>query len=404
MASNATMGRLPGTLGPSENAANPVENLSTGTRTFHRGIWYPVRHPAASALWVIRRAFGILSLILLLALIAAIPIVNFLALGYLLEVEGRLARSGRFRDAFPLLEIAPRLGTIVLGTWLYVLPLRLLSDAASDARLIDPGSRAANSLTVLTILAAAIIALHLLLALARGGSFGCFFRPIKNLRSFASRVRGGIFWDEADRHVREFVGAMQLVRHFWLGLRGYAGALVWLLPATLLFAFANKTEPGPVLVTIIGGACLVLILAWLPFLQARFAAQNRLRAFFELREARRLIAQAPVAWLLAVVFTYVLALPLYLFKVVAPPRDALWLITPVFIVSIYPAKVLAGWAYHRAVGRAHRASWVFRWGSRLAVALLLVAYVFLLYFTPAISEHGKLVLFEHHAFLLPVPF
>jgi hypothetical protein len=30
--------------------------------------------------------------------------------------------------------------------------------------------------------------------------------------------------------------------------------------------------------------------------------------------------------------------------------------------------------------------------------------VFLLFFTPYISEHGRGVLFEHHAFLLPVPF
>jgi hypothetical protein len=129
-----------------------------------------------------------------------------------------------------------------------------------------------------------------------------------------------------------------------------------------------------------------------------------MRAFFELGKTRQLIARAPVAWLLAVVFVSVLALPLYLFKIVAPPRDALWFITPVFIATIYPAKVLAGWAYHRAVSRPHRASWVFRWGSRLAVTALLAAYVFLLFFTPAISEHGKAVLFEHHAYLLPVPF
>ena len=35
---------------------------------------------------------------------------------------------------------------------------------------------------------------------------------------------------------------------------------------------------------------------------------------------------------------------------------------------------------------------------------LLVLYIFLLFFTQFIGQHGKGVLFEHHAFLLPVPF
>jgi hypothetical protein len=112
------------------------------------------RRPFSSLAWVIRSGFAVLSLILLLAVIAAIPIVNFIALGYLLEVEGRVARSGRFRDAFPLLEIAPRLGTIVLGVWLWLLPLRLLSGAAADATLIDPSGRAAVNLGRLTVIAA----------------------------------------------------------------------------------------------------------------------------------------------------------------------------------------------------------------------------------------------------------
>ena len=54
---------------------------------------HPLQHPLRAAAWVIRLLFGITSLVLLLALIAAIPIVNFLALGYLLETERRLART-----------------------------------------------------------------------------------------------------------------------------------------------------------------------------------------------------------------------------------------------------------------------------------------------------------------------
>ncbi|HAH44022.1 MAG TPA: hypothetical protein DCM07_04065, partial [Planctomycetaceae bacterium] len=98
-----------------------------------------LRHPLKAAFWMIRMAFGIACLVLFLALIAAVPIVNFIALGYLLDVEGRVARTGKIRLAFPLLDIAPRLGMIVIGVVLWLIPLFLLAGAAADAHLIDPG-------------------------------------------------------------------------------------------------------------------------------------------------------------------------------------------------------------------------------------------------------------------------
>jgi hypothetical protein len=105
----------------------------------------------------------------------------------------------------------------------------------------------------------------------------------------------------------------------------------------------------------------------------------------------------------------------------------MWMVTIVFIVSIYPVKVLTGWAYHRALAGEHRQGFILtRWFSRLLMLPilginldaksievlltrlvlfpLLAIYVFLLFFTQFIGEHGKRVLFEHHAFLLPAPF
>ncbi len=55
----------------------------------------PWRHPIWAVAWSIRAAFGIVSLIVLLALLAAIPLVNFLVLGYLLEAEGGLRAAAR---------------------------------------------------------------------------------------------------------------------------------------------------------------------------------------------------------------------------------------------------------------------------------------------------------------------
>ena len=101
---------------------------------------------------------------------------------------------------------------------------------------------------------------------------------------------------------------------------------------------------------------------------------------------------------------YTLSLPLYLPKVYLLPQDAMWTITLIFVVTMYPAKVMTGWALHRAVARQEPPWYGWRWLSRWVMVPLMGLYVFLLFFTPYISEHAKGVLFENHALLLPVPF
>ncbi|HEX4070352.1 MAG TPA: hypothetical protein VHX68_04265, partial [Planctomycetaceae bacterium] len=241
----------------------------------------PLRHPVAATVWSVRALFGIVSLIVLLAILAAIPLVNFLVLGYLLEAEGRLARTGKLRGAIPLLSIAPRLGAIALCVWLWVLPLRLLANAAADARLIDPAGKAAARLDFFTSALAVLIGVHLCFALARGGSFACFFRPLKNVRWTIRQLRSGGYFDRAASEIAAFIAGLRLRYHFLLGVRGFAGAFLWIFVPTLLFAAANKTEGLPIFITVLGGVLLVPVLAWLPFLQARFATENRFRAMFE---------------------------------------------------------------------------------------------------------------------------
>lgn len=400
---------IPGSLAPSEPFSEPAleltEFLPVDTVGNIPPFPNPFRHPLRAIGWVVRFLFGIVSLVLMLAVVAAIPIVNFLALGYLLETEGRMARTGRLRFMFPLLDLAPRLGSIALGVWLWLLPVRLLSHASVDAMLLDPGGDAARRLAGLANFVAGAVAIHLCLALARGGALSTFFRPIKNLRWIWQRIQERDYWEQADRSIRHYVAGLRLRHHFWLGLRGFIGAAIWLWPPTLLFSALRQTEqPGQALVTLLGGALLLPVLAWVPFLQARMAAEDRFSAMFELRAVRELFRRAPIAWLISVVLTYALTLPLYLFKIVSPPQDILWGVTIVFIVSIYPARVFTGWAYHRAWRRTDRAGFAFRWLSRFLMLPLLAGYLFLLFFTPFIGEHGRAVLFEHHAFLLPSPF
>lgn len=363
-----------------------------------------LKHPLRAFAWLVRSCFGILSLILMLAVIAAIPIVNFLALGYLLEVEGRVARTGKLRNAFLLLDVAPRFGSIVLGVWVWMLPLRLIATMRGDVAFLDPGGESDRFLTAFAPVAASLVATHLCLALARGGSLSCFFRPIKNIRWLLKRWHSGDYMAHATAGVQDFFQRLRLRHHFWLGLRGFAGAFCWLVIPTALFASARPDNGGTILLSIIGGIGLVIVFSWLPFLQARFAMTGQWRDMFDRKAIKQLYRRTPLAWFLATATVYVMALPLYLPKVYLLPSDAMWLVTIIFIVTIYPARVLTGWVVYRATHRTKTPWFGWRWLSRTLTVPLLALYVFLLFFTPLIGEHGKGVLFEHHALLLPVPF
>lgn len=365
----------------------------------------PWKRPIAFLVWSIQLLFGLASLTFLLSVIAAIPLVNLYALGFLLEVEGRVARSGRLRDAFPLIRVAPRVGSIALGVYLWTLALRLIGNSSSNAYIVDPGGAADGRLAAISSIAWGVITIHLCLALARGGGLMTFVRPIKNVRWLMARWRAGDYLETASNHVSSFVSELQLRHHFWLGARGFAVGMLWLIVPSVLYVSAREPKGGAAIFTVFIGFLLTIVFAWVPFLQARFAAENRFGAGFELRKVKELYRHAPFAFLIAIILVYVLALPMYLFKAVQLPSDAQWPITLIFILSIYPARVATGWVYHRAVTRQERGlkSW---WTTRVFVRFLLIfpllgIYTAILYFTQFIAQDGKAELIKHHAFLLP---
>ncbi len=365
----------------------------------------PWRRPIAFLFWSFQLLFGLGSLIFLLSVIAAVPVVNLFALGYLLEVEGRVARSGRLRDAFPLIRVAPRIGSIALGVYAWTVLLRLLATSSANAHIIDPGGAADQRLAVVSTVVWALVTVHLCLALARGGGLPTFIRPIKNLRWLWARWRAGDYLETASSHVRSFYAELQVRHHFSLGLRGFVVGLTWLIVPSVLYVSATRPEGGAAIFTVFIGFLLTMVFAWVPFLQARFAAENRLRAGFDVRQVKELFRHAPFAFLFATIVVYVLALPMYLFKAFQLPSDAQWPITLIFILSIYPARVVTGWVYHRAVQR-RALGLKSRFATRLLVRVglvfpLLAVYTFILYFTQFIAQDGKAELVKHHASLIP---
>ena len=59
--------------------------------------------------------FGVFSLVLGLSILAALPLAQFLSLGYFLESSARVARTGRLRDGLIGVRRAARLGGVALG-------------------------------------------------------------------------------------------------------------------------------------------------------------------------------------------------------------------------------------------------------------------------------------------------
>lgn len=369
-----------------------------------RGVGWSVSTILRGLFAAVRTTVALISLVVGLSLVAVTPVVQFVALGYLLDAASRLATTGRIREAFVGLRLAGRLGWTVIGIYLWILPWRLLVDVATDSRLINPDSMATQRLEWAIAILGPVMALHLTLAAVRGGRFTFFLRPIANLRWVFGWLRGRPGDNPAawSRLLPADWSWRQARVLFWLGVRGFAGAFLWLLVPSILL-MAGRHNP---LLGIIGGVMMIYILFYLPFLQVHFAVERRFSAFRwrERADIRERFARAPLAHLICFFLTLALVLPLYLLKVELVPADAFWLLAVWFVATIYPLKLLAGWAYGRGSRRPVESWRIVRWFSKLVMLPTAVIYTYLLFLTQYTGWNGGLGLLENHAFLLPVPF
>ena len=189
---------------------------------------------------------------------------------------------------------AARLGGIVLGTWLLLWPLRFVSLLANSARLIEPGGTADRRWTAVLWVLTVLFAIHVASACWRGGQARAVSSGRDRFVSSASLSEPGAYARARDA-VWDFVVGLRLPYYFSLGLRGFLGGLAWLVvPITLLAAGARAPALG-----FLGGLLLALVVLYLPFAQVRFAAENRLRAMFQVRARCATISAAqplPFSW------------------------------------------------------------------------------------------------------------
>jgi hypothetical protein len=351
---------------------------------------------------VVEWIFGILTLLGTLAVFSVVPFLNFLSLGYLLEVSGRVARTKRLRDGFVGVRKAAVFGRIVFGSWLMMWPARFVSGMWQDAELIASGSKIAIGWRIALYLVTTLTVGHILWACLRGGKLRHFFWPAP-IRLFKWLRRDDKF-DGIQQAVMDYLADLRLGYYFKLGGFGFLGGLIWLVVPVSILLLASRLPTGAAaLLSLFGGGLLLLVAMYLPFIQAYYATENRFSAMFELKKVRQLFTQAPLAFWTALFITVLFSVPLYLLKIEFPPKEIAWLPSLLFVLFIFPARLLTGWAIGRALKHEQPRHFFFRWLGRLGSLPIAFFYVLAVYLTQYLSWNGAYSLIEQHAFLVPAP-
>lgn len=357
----------------------------------------------------IDRVFGLVTVIAGLAVLSSMPLLSFLSLGYLLEVSGRVAESGRFRDGFVGLRKASAVGNLVVGVFLVLLPVRFVAGMWHDAELIESGGRVAANWRAGAIVVTGLAFLHILWACARGGRLRHFLwpAPLRLVKSAVRRFRGGRSDSEAgvpDR-VMAYLAGLRLPHYFVLGFMGFVGAVIWLIvPCGVLILASQIPQPAVAALTnLFGAALLTVAVLYLPFIQAELGRTGKFGSLFQVGVVRGKFRRAPIAFWFALLITLAFALPLYILKVQAIPRDLTWVLALVFVVLIFPARLLTGWSMGRGLRRESPRHWTVRWLSRLAAIPVAGAYVLFVWLTQYVSWDGSAGVLQQHAFMVPAP-
>jgi hypothetical protein len=363
-------------------------------------IWSLIRRAAWAVASGIEWLFGVASLVLGLSILAALPIIQFLSLGYFLESSARVARSGRLRDGFVGVRRAARVGGLTAAIWLSLVPAWLVGSYATSAEVIDPGGRVARLWRIALAAATVISLFHIAISCARGGRLRHFLWPVGHPFWLVRRLRQGGLYSELRDGLWAFVVSLRIPYYFRLGLVGFLGTLAWLIVPGFLIACTGR-QP---FLGVLGALLLAVIVPFLPFLQVRYAVEGRASALFSRRAIRDRFRRAPWAFAFALLVLLLAAIPLYLLKIEKIPPEAAWLPSLLFVIFLAPARLLTGWAYARSGRRDRPRHWIFRVLGRLAIIPTAAIYVLIVFLAQYTSWEGVRTLFEQHAFLLPVPF
>lgn len=399
------------------------------------------------------RAFGVFSMIILLAVAANLPIVQVLSFGYLLEVSGRVARRGRLRAGFPGLAQASTIGRGALGTVICLVPFFIVANVWYTAFLIDPDSWQTRVLRVTQYVLAGLIVPHILAAWFCGGRLRHFIWPLIAPVSFGlwlirrglgsslvrpllskclgwisphlahdlvtvrrlehwflpavlwDHLRRGTLWISARDRFWDYLASWRLWSLARLGFLGFLGTSLWLtFPTALLLVATVRESPANALLAVLGLLASTMVFTVLFVTQTHYAATGEFAAFFNLIEAYRRVAKAPFSFFLAALISVLLAIPLFLAKIEEIPSELLWILSLFFVTGSWSGRLALGWAYARSSRVTRTKPFWWRWPWLLLLTIVSFAYAFTLFFSRYLSWNGAWSTIENSVFLLPAPF
>ncbi len=346
--------------------------------------------------------WNVASLVVLLAFVAAIPVVQLISLGYMLRATANLSSGGPWRSAFPGLQLAGRLLTYFLLAALLWLPVWLMTDVSYSVQLMLPDSRQAAGWRAAAFAVAFLWLAWIGWAAMRGGRWWHMLWPAP-IRFIRTAWRPST-WSRAADELLELTSRMQLLRLWWLGARAAVGALVWLaIPASMMIIGlrAHELKIAP-LVGLIGAVGLTCVMMYLPYLQILVAERNRFLDIFNVREVRRRFRLAPLAHAIALLLLLALSVPLYLLRIEATPEELTWLPSLLFVGLMFPARILTGAACGYGARRTQPRNFVLRWSARSLAFAASLTYVGTLYIAQFVAWQGIYVMYFQHVVLVPV--
>jgi hypothetical protein len=373
----------------------------------------PDVEPATSRknVWMITKAYhfvrGIWSygcLVILVSTVAAIPLLQFAAFGYMLECSARMSRRLPWSQCLPGQQTARRIVIAAVCIGLSWLPVWYATDMTYSAELIEPEGNVASRLRILARVLSVVWLGWIGWALFRGGRFRDFLWPAPF--RFLNRFWRPSTWRHAEDQLWEFVTSLKLPKLLWLGALASLGAILWLvIPASLIIlSLSNRAEGVRAVSGLIGVPLMLWVLPRIPYLQVRFAREKRFRVFLENKAVVEGFRKTPWSMLWGIAVLFVFATPLYVLRIEPIPQELNWILTFFFVFFLFPAHLIVGWAWGRSEGQTERTHFGLRliaWGIRVS---LLLAYIGILYFAKFTSWEGGLVFLLQHTVLPPVPF
>lgn len=357
---------------------------------------------------VLAAFWGAVCIVWFLAALAALPIIQFACLGYLLSAASNLANRKPWATGLPKLEEAGRLGGFIFIASLLWIPIWIINNISYSAQLLVPNTNESLNWRIGSFAITGFWLVYVVWAAMRGGGLKEFLwpAPVRFVRTFFLPET----WSRCRETLYDFINRLQFPFYWWLGARATIGALLWLSVPALMMVFGIRGDADRLagLVGLIGFVGMLVVVLYLPFLQMQFAMSNKVSDLWNIPEVRRRYLYAPWLHSLSLVGLSLLTIPLYLIRVEPVPIQLLWIPGLIYVLISLPLKLFFGLIMGLAERRRSELNkpirhWVLRWTARCLALASCLLYVATLYIAQFVAGQGALIMFIQHAFLMPTP-